>query len=293
MNKKILITGGNGFIARSLVEKFKDRYDVVALNRKSLDLLDSSTVCEVIRQNKTDIVVHTATYDAAPRFSTKDPKQVLEQNTRMFFNVARCSPYFEKMIYFGSGAEFGREHWIPNMEEEYFNAFVPSDQYGFSKYVMTQYAQRSENVYNLRVFALFGELDDWRYRFISNMCAKAALRLPIVVKQNSLFDFLYIDDLIRAVEWFIENKPEKHVYNICSGMARQVKEIAESIRDISGKTLEIDIKDEKIKVEYSGDNRLFIKEANFSLTPFQKSLENMCSWYLNNRYNIDPQLFEY
>ena len=57
--------------------------------------------------------------------------------------------------------------------------------------------------------------------------------------------------------------------------------------------LEIDIKDEKIKVEYSGDNRLFIKEANFTLTPFQKSLENMCSWYLNNRYNIDPQLFEY
>ena len=197
------------------------------------------------------------------------------------------------MIYFGSGAEFGREHWIPNMDEKYFNAFVPSDQYGFSKYIMTQYAQMSKNVYNLRIFALFGELDDWRYRFISNMCAKAALRLPIVVKQNSLFDFLYIDDLIRAVEWFIENKPEKHVYNICSGMAREVKDVAQSIRDIAGKNLEIDIRDEKIKVEYSGDNTLFIKEANFALTPFQKSLENMCSWYLNNRYNIDPQLFEY
>ena len=47
MTKKILVTGGNGFIARSLVEKFKDRYDVVALDRKSLDLLDSSTVCEI------------------------------------------------------------------------------------------------------------------------------------------------------------------------------------------------------------------------------------------------------
>ena len=77
MTKKILVTGGNGFIARSLVEKFKDRYDVLALNRKSLDLLDSSRVCEIIRENKTDIVIHTATYDAAPRFSTKDPEQVL------------------------------------------------------------------------------------------------------------------------------------------------------------------------------------------------------------------------
>jgi len=293
MTKKILVTGGNGFIARSLVEKFKDRYDVVALNRKSLDLLDSSRVCEVIRQNKADIVIHTATYDAAPRFSTKDPKQVLEQNTRMFFNVARCSPYFEKMIYFGSGAEFGREHWIPNMDEEYFNAFVPSDQYGFSKYVMTQYAQRSENIYNLRVFALFGELDDWRYRFISNACCKAVFDLPIVIKQNSLFDFLYIDDLIRAVEWFIENKPEKHVYNICRGVAREWKAIAEEIIDISHKDLDIDVKNEKIKVEYSGDSSLFVNEANFRFSPFRQCLKNMYFWYLHCKKEIDPHRFEY
>ena len=295
MTKKILVTGGNGFIARSLVEKLKndDRYHVCSFNRESLDLLDARKVLDVIKEHKFDIVIHTATYDAAPRFSTKDPKQVLEQNIRMFFNIARCSQYFGKMLYFGSGAEFGRENWVPKMTEGYFDSFVPTDQYGFSKYVMSKHAEKSENIYNLRIFGVFGEFDDWRYRFISNACCKAVFDLPIVIKQNSLFDFLYIDDLIRATEWFMENKPKKHVYNICSGLAREWKTIAEEIIDISGKNLDIDLKNEKIKVEYSGDNSLFVNESNFRFSPFRQSLKNMYFWYLHCKKEIDPHRFEY
>ena len=294
MAKKILVTGGNGFIAKSIFKKLQnDKYQVYSFSRKGLDLLDSSKVLEVIRHYKFDVVIHTATYDAAPRFSTKDPKQVLEQNTRMFFNVARCSSYFGKMIYFGSGAEFGRENWTPKMSEEYFDTFVPTDQYGFSKYIMNKHANGSDNIYNLRIFGVFGELDDWRYRFISNACCKAAFDLPIIIKQNSLFDFLYIDDLIRVVKWFIENKPEKHVYNICSGVAREWKAIAEEIIQISGKNLDIDLKNDKIKVEYSGSNSLFVNETNFQFTPFQKALKNMYFWYLSHKSEISPLCFEY
>lgn len=295
MTKKILVTGGNGFIARSLVEKLKndDRYHVCSFNRESLDLLDARKVLDVIKEHKFDIVIHTATYDAAPRFSTKDPKQVLEQNIRMFFNIARCSQYFGKMLYFGSGAEFGRENWVPKMTEGYFDSFVPTDQYGFSKYVMSKHAEKSENIYNLRIFGVFGEFDDWRYRFISNACCKAVFDLPVVIKQNSLFDFLYIDDLIRATEWFMENKPKKHVYNICSGLAREWKTIAEEIIDISGKNLDIDLKNEKIKVEYSGDNSLFVNESNFRFSSFRQSLKNMYFWYLHCKKEIDPHRFEY
>ena len=295
MTKKILVTGGNGFIARSLVEKLKndDRDHVCSFNRESLDLLDARKVLDVIKEHKFDIVIHTATYDAAPRFSTKDPKQVLEQNIRMFFNIARCSQYFGKMLYFGSGAEFGRENWVPKMTEGYFDSFVPTDQYGFSKYVMSKHAEKSENIYNLRIFGVFGEFDDWRYRFISNACCKAVFDLPVAITQNSLFDFLYIDDLIRATEWFMENKPKKHVYNICSGLAREWKTIAEEIIDISGKNLDIDLKNEKIKVEYSGDNSLFVNESNFRFSSFRQSLKNMYFWYLHCKKEIDPHRFEY
>ena len=53
MTKKILFTGGNGFIARSLVEKLKndDRYHVCSFNRESLDLLDARKVPDVIKEH--------------------------------------------------------------------------------------------------------------------------------------------------------------------------------------------------------------------------------------------------
>ena len=202
MNEKILVTGGDGFIAKSLYESYNEKYDVISLNRTALDLTDSPTVQNFLTKNQFDVVIHTANYDAAPEFTTKDKTKVLEQNLNMFFNIARCN-----MIYFGSGAEFGRENWIPKMDEDYFDKYVPQDQYGYSKYLMTKYALLSDNIYNLRLFGLFGKHDDWRYRFIPNICCKAALGLPVVIKQNAKFDHLYIDDLIKIVKWVIDNEP--------------------------------------------------------------------------------------
>ena len=138
MNKKILITGGNGFIAKSLCEDLSNSYffplqqSVFAPNREKLDLLDSSKVFQYLRDGQFDVVIHSATYDAVPRFSSKDPDMVLEKNLRMFFNIAKCKDYFGKMIFFGSGAEAGRENWVPKMSETYIKSKTPSDQYGYS-----------------------------------------------------------------------------------------------------------------------------------------------------------------
>ena len=102
-------------------------------------------VYNFVKNEQFDVVIHTATYDAAPKNSLKDPAKVLENNLRMFFNIVRCQDYFGKMIYFGSGAEFGRENWKPKMKEVYFDQHIPEDQYGFSKYIMTKYAAIIEN----------------------------------------------------------------------------------------------------------------------------------------------------
>ena len=241
MTKKILITGGNGFIAKNITEMLCNDYDIIAPNSKELNILDSDKVYNFIIRNKFDVIIHAATYDAAPTFSTKDPNMVLENNLKMFFNIARCKEYFGKMIYFGSGAEFGRENWIPKMNENYFNKFIPTNwPYGLSKYIMTSYTNElKDNIYNLRLFSVFGKYDDWRYRFISNACCKAVLNMPITLKQNSVLDYLYIKDLVKLTKWFIENKPKNNVYNLCSGNVFDCKTLAEKIKYISSKDLNI------------------------------------------------------
>ncbi|MBU1097701.1 MAG: NAD(P)-dependent oxidoreductase [Bacteroidetes bacterium] len=288
---KILITGGSGFIAKSLHEVLLHEYNVVLVTRKELDLLDSVKVYDFFKKNKFDAVIHSATYDAAPVFSTKDPQKVLENNLRMFFNIARSKDHFGKMIYFGSGAEYSRENWIPNMKEDYFDKHVPSDQYGFSKYLMAKYAQLSNNIYNLRLFGVFGKYDDWRYRFIPNACCQAVYDMPITINQNAVFDFLYIDDLINIVQWFLNNKPSQNIYNVCSGKSYDFKTLAGKIINAANKSLDIKIKKEGLRIEYSGDNSLLKNEIkNLEFLSIDKSIEQLYKWYNSNKVLIDKEV---
>jgi len=294
MGKKIFITGGDGFIAKSLREAYNQKYDVTSLNRKGLELTDSSAVKEYLTKKQFDIIIHTANYDAAPEFTTKDKTKVLEQNLNMYFNIARCNKDFGKMIFFGSGAEFGRQNWIPKMNENYFDEHVPQDQYGYSKYLMTKYALLSDNIYNLRIFGLFGKYDDWRYRFIPNICCKAALGLPIVIKQNAKFDHLYIDDLTKITNWLINNKPKEKVYNTCSGDVYEYKTLAQKVIDIAGKDLNIIVQKSGIKHEYSGDNlRLRNEFKNLSFTKIDDAIKDLYMWYNNNKSIIKQEFFTY
>jgi GDP-L-fucose synthase len=285
---KILITGGAGFIARNLFEQLGNRYSLVSVNSKELNLLDSSKVLEFLKKNKFDCIIHTATYDAAPKHSGKDQAKVLEYNLKMFFNIARCRDYFSKMIYFGSGAEFGRENWIPKMKEDYFDQHVPQDQYGFSKYIMTKYTQSQTNIYNLRLFAVFGKYEDWRVRFISNAIANAILGRPVSINQNKFFDFLYIDDLVRVVKWFIDNKPKNAVYNVCSGKIDDFKSLAQRIIKISDKKLDLIIKTEGLGREYSADHSLLLNELkDFEFSPIEDSIKALYDWYGLNKQIIE------
>ncbi|MBU4210238.1 NAD(P)-dependent oxidoreductase [Patescibacteria group bacterium] len=284
---RVLITGGTGFIARNLFEQLKDKYNVICLGRKKLNLLNFGRVLAYIKSNRFDVVIHTATYDVAPKHSVKDPSKVLEYNLKMFFNLTRCKDYFGKMIYFGSGAEYCRENWKPRMRESYYDKYVPMDQYGFSKYLMTKHTQLSDNIYNLRLFGMFGKYDDWRTRLIPNVCYRAVMNLPIVIDQNKFYDFLDVNDLVKIVSWFIDNNPQEKVYNVCTGKAIAYKSLVEKIIKISGKNLSFRIKNKALGREYSGDNDLLMKELKgFEFIPIDESIKSLYDWYNQNKMKI-------
>lgn len=278
--KKILITGANGFIAKNLNESLKEKHNIIPANRQELNLLDSQNVMSYMKKNNFDVVIHCATYDAAPKHSTKDPTKVLENNLRMFLNVARCENYFGEMIFFGSGAEYDREHWIPKMKENYFDQHVPKDQYGFSKYMMTKYSESRGGIFNLRLFAVFGKYDDWQTRFIPNACLQAIEKETIRIHQNAFYDYLDVKDLAKIVDRFILHPPKEKVYNVCSGEIYDRKSLADKIKNISGKNLVIQIENENFGKEYSGDNNSLLRELkNFQFTPIDESIKNLYEWY--------------
>ncbi|MBI4351703.1 MAG: NAD(P)-dependent oxidoreductase [Elusimicrobia bacterium] len=286
---KLLITGGKGFVARSLAEQLGKGYEIAAPGRQELDLLDADRVADYLKAGKFDAVLHCATYDAAPKTSTKDPAKVLEYNLRMFFNLARSGADFGRLVYFGSGAEFGREHWKPRMSEDFFDEHVPPDPYGFSKYLMTRHALSASNIYNLRLFGVYGKYDDWRYRFIPNICARLALDLPLLIARNRTMDLLYIDDLVKMTDWLLRAEKPRKVYNACSGEARDYVSIAGDILAVSGKRAVLSVKTPGLGREYSGDNSLLLGDSGLRPVPMKKALKELYDWYAANPGYLDRE----
>jgi len=277
--KKILLTGSNGFIGRNLKEYLNNRYDLISPTHTELDLLDSNTICKFLKDNAFDVVIHTATHNATAT-STKDRSLVLENNLKMFFNIAENRDLFDKMIHFGSGAEFGKEHYIPRMKEAYLGEHIPKDPYGFSKYIMARYTEEiNANIYNLRLFAVFGKYEDWRIRFISNNIYNILQNKPLAINQNVFFDFLYIKDLCEITEWFIVNEPIYKTYNVCTGNSIDLYSIAETIQNIMNTDLPIIVKKSGYKKEYSGDNiRLRAEIDNFKCCNLNNAIKEIIPW---------------
>lgn len=284
---KILITGTSGFIGRNLQEKWAGKYDIYCPKRNELNLLDMEKVEKYIRKNQFDIVIHAANTNNTRNTSTTDYDS-LNGNLRMFFNLERCRDYYGRMYYFGSGAEYDMQHYIPDMKEDYFGIHVPSDPYGFSKYIMSRMCDQSENIYDLRLFGVYGKYEEWERRFISNAICRALKGKDITLHQNVYFDYLWVEDLCGIMEWFVENRPEHHHYNVCRGSRIALYSLAELVREILNKDCRIMVEQTGWKPEYTGNNeRLKNEMGGYPFTGFRESVTRLCDFYRENMDMVD------
>jgi GDP-L-fucose synthase len=206
----------------------------------------------------------------------------------MFFNLVRNREYFGKLIYYGSGAEYGRHNLPPKVPESYFNTVIPDDAYGLSKFIMAQYALTSTNVFELIPFAVFGPGEDWRIRFISNACCRDIFDLPITIIKNVVYDYLYINDLVKITEWFVNNSPPEHRYHVCSGKPHDLYSLAQMVQKHSGKKNKIVVEEPGLGQEYSGDNSKLLRLiVNVQSTKTEEAIAAVYQWYLENKKNIN------
>lgn len=210
----------------------------------------------------------------------------------MFLNLARCNNLYKRMFYFGSGAEYDMRNYIPKMKEEYFDAHVPTDDYGFSKYIMANYIKNIPNIFDLRLFGVYGKYEDWRIRFISQSICRAINNKDITINKNVLFDYLAVDDLVKIVKLFIERKimPYKY-YNVCTGRTVDLVTLATLVIKIADKKLKIKIIEKGLKKEYSGNNKKLIKTiGNFEFAKKEQKISELYWWYLKNQSLIDKNV---
>lgn len=287
--KNVLITGARGFVGRNLKEALQETYRIFAPLHSELELLDYNALEQYVKEHKIEIIVHAAIH--VPMFNGAEKE--FFNDMQMFMNLEKISHHIEKLIYFGSGAEFDKRFDISMVKEEQLGRTIPTSEYGLAKYTMNTIARQSHNIYNLRLFGIFGKYELWDIKFLSNLCCKAIFDLPLTVRKDCYFDFLSIEDLPGIVSWFIENKPDWHDYNVCYGKQFELTELAQMIRRISGKDLPIELLNQERNRDYSADNSRLKKQIpELQITLMERSLEELYDYYNAHRDLIDLSILK-
>jgi len=249
---KILITGGNGYIAKSISNSLWDRYHILSPGREELDLTDSKSVDEFFEGKYFDVVIHTAILGGS-RLKEED-ETVSFYNLIMFYNLIRKKEQFNKLISFGSGAEFAK-------------AYSP---YGFSKKIINKLIHKHDNFYNLRIYAVFDEKEK-DTRFIKSNIKRYINNQPMVVYQDKLMDFIYMPDLISIVEYYIAHTDLLKEVDCIYDDPYSLSSVSKQINNLSANKVPINIEDPLPGQNYIGN----YNELPISFIGLQQGIKNV------------------
>ena len=290
---KILITGGSGFVGRNVKEYLEEKnahgahYEIFAPSSRELDCVDETAVTEYLKKNRFDVILNFAVYADTPE-NDRDASRILEYNLRIFHNFAKNKDHYGRMFYTGSGAEFDKRNDIHLAREEEVGKTIPVSQYGLMKYTVNEIIEHTDNIYNIRIWGLYGKYEYYPTKFISNICCKTIKGLPISIRQNVYFDYLWIEDFLRMVDAFLEADLKYHSYNMCTGEPIDLVSLAHIVQEVSGKDTGLYVCREGLAKEYTASNeRLLEQLGGFSYTPVKEAVGKLYDWYVQNEDIID------
>lgn len=293
--KKILLTGGSGFVGKNIRESFlADKYEISAPSSKELDLSDNLSVQSYFKDTFFDVVFHCASKPA--HRNAKDLKDIFEVNMRMFDNLSSLKEkgYFKKFVNFGSGAVFDQSKNISLVKETQIQSFPPEDEYGAYKYKELEFIENEEGFLNLNLFGVFGKYEDWQIRFISNAICKTIFGLPVTLRQNRRFSYLFIDDLMPVLEFFIENETLYKNYNVVPDEPVELFELAQIVRSIANTKTEIIVASKGYGNDYTADNSRLRKEfKDMEFTHLKSAVKKLYDYYTQHKNLIDPELLKF
>lgn len=257
--KKILITGANGFIGKSLSELLdKTKYEIVTKSRQDLFLLDTFVVNKFFQSNDFDFVINAASVGGR-RFNNDNPHTFYE-NVQMYENLIACKKSFGQMITFGSGAEFGDCPYMATKSD--LNELLVMTYYGLAKRHITNLVKKNnEPVHILRIFGCFGPNESPESFFKANMVRRKKGE-PIIVHQNRWIDFVSIYHVVKVIDKLMTETGCVYEgdYNVVPNAKLTLSQWAEKINGIDNNTVDIILQEGLSSPSYSGfeTNKVFV-----------------------------------
>jgi UDP-glucose 4-epimerase len=306
-NRKILLTGGKGYLGGRLVKYFSNfnDYDIKVTSRTAENPWKDSNISIIkVDTNKTDlesilsdvdIVIHLAALDF--RRSKENPTQAINVNIKdtLYWLQAARQANVSQFIYFSSIHAYGKaldgnvtENTIPLPVNDYAITHKCAEDYVLS--------YNNDTTFKTHVFRLsnsFGypnsKIDQWNL-LIPSLCKEAIEKSSVSIKSNPEItrDFISMKSVARIVSYFIENRSstDSGVYNLSSGTNLTLLQIAKKIQAICSKLYEQNIKinvlSEPEKFQgYLIDNKKLLDTGANVIDFIDEELENFLEYCKN------------
>jgi nucleoside-diphosphate-sugar epimerase len=211
IKKKILITGGNGFVGKHLFYFLKKKtYQIYSPSRRSFDLSNFNVYKNILIKFQPNIIIHLAARTVPTILTKREDKLQFKNTTLPVINLVDSLKYckeIEKIIFFGSIEEYGLSK-LPFTENK---KPIPVSSYGIAKmnalkYVKIKIEYDKYNYIWIRPSLIFGK-NVSKKRFLGALFHGLKYKKKIKVSINSqIRDFLYIEDVCRFVELLIITK---------------------------------------------------------------------------------------
>ena len=252
MSQRVLLTGATGFVGRQLLRELQQRgYKVSLVIRQGSELkIESLNVVEHVFEtsnifeessewwtkvcNDIDVLIHAAWY-AEPGAYLTSPKNIECLTGTLKLAIGAAQAKIKRFIGLGTCFEYELGS-TPLMVD---STLRPVSLYAASKasafMMLSQYFGLTDISFGwCRLFYLYGDGEDSR-RFVANLHRKLALGEVVELTQGAqIRDYLDVGQAAKQIIDMAFSRKEGPI-NICSGLPKSIRALAESIADIYGR----------------------------------------------------------
>ena len=306
-NKRILVTGGAGFLGQQVVERLEERGcgEIFVPRSKDYNLVDREAVKRLYRDTKPDIVIHLAAKVGGIGANMQNPATFFYENLMMgvqLIEQGRLSA-LEKFVTIGTICAYPKFTPVPFKEEKLWDGYPEETNapYGLAKKMLLVQSQAYRQQYGFNAIYLlqvnlYGPGDNFNpeyshvipalIRKVFDAKAKGEKKIVAWGSGRATREFLYVEDAAEGIVLATEkyNKPEP--VNLGAGFEISIRDLAELICELAGfhGRIEWDTSKPDGQPRRRLDTSRAEKEFGFrARTDFRQGLKKTIEWYARER----------
>jgi GDP-L-fucose synthase len=306
-SKRIVVTGGAGFLGTRLIDNLQSRgaTDVIVPRRADHDLTDRTAVARLFSETRPDIVIHLAARVGGIGANMRAPADLYLANLLMGTFVIEEARVHEvaKTVLLGTICSYPKFTPVPFHEDALWDGYPEETNapYGLAKKALLVHAQANRTQYGQNAIYLlptnlYGPGDKFNptvSHVIPALIKKAVeaqehgdAYIDVWGTGSATREFLYVDDCAEGIAAATESYDGAEPVNLGTDQEIAIKDLAELICKLVGFEGELRWDTSKPEgqprrhVSARRAHELFGFEAKVSL---EEGLRRTIEWYRNNR----------